>query len=107
MKSKFESLELMIESSFDDEIFEKKAYEVSLQIDNIDDFIYLANLVRWAEFKDEDKGEEMAGNIIDRAIEIAVKQKDMVKLEEIVFELEAGMEMDERAQEVKNIIENM
>lgn len=107
MKSKFETLEIMIESSFDDEIFEKKAYEVSLQINNIDDFIYLANLVRWAEFKDEDKGEEMAGNIIDRAIEIAVKQKDKDKLEEIVFELEAGMEMDERAQEVKNIIENM
>ena len=107
MKSKFESLELMIESSFDDEIFEKKAYEVSLQINNIDDFIYLANLVRWAEFEDEDKGEEVAGNIIDRAIEIAVKQKHIEKLEEIVFELEAGMEMDERAQEVKNIIENM
>ena len=107
MKSKFETLEIMIESSFDDEIFEKKAYEVSLQINNIDDFIYLANLVRWVEFEDEDKGEEMAGNIIDRAIEIAVKQKDKDKLEEIVFELEAGMEMDERAQEVKNIIENM
>ena len=107
MKSKFETLEIMIESSFDNEIFEKKAYELSLQINNIDDFIYLANLVRWVEFEDEDKGEEMAGNIIDRAIEIAVKQKDKDKLEEIVFELEAGMEMDERAQEVKNIIENM
>ena len=49
----------------------------------------------------------MAGNIIDRAIEIAVKQKDKEKLEEIVFELEAGMEMDERALEVKNIIADM
>ena len=107
MKTKFENLEKMIESSFNDELFEKKAYEVSLQIDKVDEFIFLANLVRWAEFADEYKGEEMAGNIIDRAIEIAVKQKDKAKLEEIVFELEAGMEMDERALEVKSIIENI
>ena len=107
MKTKFESFEQLIETSFNDELIEKKAYEISFQIDNIDDFVYLANLVRWAEFDDEDKGLEMAGNIIDRAIEIAVKQKDKEKLEEIVFELEAGMEMDERAQEVKNIIADM
>jgi len=64
-------------------------------------------MVRWAEFDDEDKGLEIAGNIIDRAIELSVKQKDKEKLEEIVFELEAGLEMDERANEVKSIIENM
>ena len=107
MKTNFESFEQLIETSFNDELIEKKAYEISFQIDNIDDFVYLANLVRWAEFDDEDKGLEMAGNIIDRAIEIAVKQKDKEKLEEIVFELEAGNGMDERAQEVKNIIADM
>jgi len=49
----------------------------------------------------------MAENIIDRGIELAVQQKDKVKLEEIVFELEAGMELEERAAEVKNIIKNI
>jgi hypothetical protein len=107
MKTKFENLEQMIEPNFNDELFEKKAYDVSSQINNADDFIYLANMVRWAEFDDEDKGLEIAGNIIDRAIELSVKQKDKEKLEEIVFELEAGLEMDERANEVKSIIENM
>ena len=107
MKTKFENLEQMIESNFNDELFEKKAYDVSSQINNAYDFIYLANMVRWAEFDDEDKGLEIAGNIIDRAIELSVKQKDKEKLEEIVFELEAGLEMDERANEVKSIIENM
>ena len=107
MKTKFENLEQIISSNFNDEIFEKEAHEVSLKINNADDFIYLANMVRWAEFDDEDKGFEIAGNIIDRAIEISVKQKDKEKLEEIVFELEAGLEMDERANEVKSIIENM
>jgi hypothetical protein len=107
MNTKILELENMIESGFNPELFEKTAYEISHLLDDVDDFIYLANLVRWAEFDDEEKGIEMAGNIIDRGIELAVQQKDKVKLEEIVFELEAGMELDERAAEVKNIIKNI
>ena len=49
----------------------------------------------------------MAGNIMDRGIELAVKEKDKAKLENIVFELEAGMELDELANEVKSIIKNI
>jgi hypothetical protein len=107
MNSKIIELENMIESGFNPELFEKTAYEISHLLDIVDDFIYLANLVRWTEFDDEEKGIEMAENIIDRGIELAVKQKDKVKLEEIVFELEAGMELEERAAEVKNIIKNI
>jgi hypothetical protein len=107
MNTKILELENMIESDFNPELFEKKAYEISRQLDDVDDFICLAHLARWAEFDDEDKGAEMGGNIMDRGIELAVQQKDKAKLEEIVFELEAGMELDELATEVKNIIKNI
>ena len=107
MNTKILELENMIESDFNPELFEKKVYEILWQLDDVDDCILLANLARWAEFDDEDKGAEMAGNIMDRGIELAVKEKDKAKLENIVFELEAGMELDELANEVKNIIKNI
>jgi hypothetical protein len=107
MNTKILELENMIESDFNPELFEKKVYEISRQLDDVNDFICLANLARWAEFDDEDKGAEMAGNIMDRGIELAVKEKDKVKLENIVFELEAGMELDWLANEVKDIIKNI
>jgi len=107
MNTKILELENMIESDFNPELFEKKVYEICWQLDDVDDCILLANLARWAEFDDEDKGAEIAGNIMDRGIELAVKEKDKAKLENIVFELEAGMELDELANEVKDIIKNI
>ena len=103
----FLELENTLESDFNPELFEKRAYEVSLMLKTCDEFIYLANLVRWADFEDEEKGIEMALNIIDRAIEKAVANNDKSKLKEIIFELEAGMELDERALEVKEILQSL
>ena len=74
MNTKILELENMIESDFNPELFEKKVYEICWQLDDVDDCILLANLARWAEFDDEDKGAEMAGNIMDRGIELAVKE---------------------------------
>ena len=44
MNTKILELENMIESDFNPELFEKKVYEISRQLDDVDDFIYLANL---------------------------------------------------------------
>ena len=100
-------LEEMIESGFNPDLFEKRAYEISIQLNTCEEYIQLSNLVRWVEFDDELRAIDMAHNIIDRAIEIAVTQKNKKLLEQIADELEMGMELDERAQEVRSIIESL
>jgi len=104
IQSKIRELEKINESNFEEDLFERKLYEVSFETNKISDFIYLANMARWAEFNDESRAIEIAGNLMDKAIDTAVKEKRLEELEEIHFELEAGLEMEDRAQEVKEII---
>jgi len=100
-------IESILEDNFDPIEFEEKVYTGSRQIENIWDILRLASLVRWADFEDESKGEEIALNVVERAIEISVNSKNINDLEMIASELENSMELDERASEVREIISNI
>jgi len=58
-------------------------------------------------FSEEDEGLEIARNIADLAIEIAVKDKNIANLEKIADELENSLEIDDLAEEVREIISSM
>ena len=58
-------------------------------------------------FSDEDEGLEIAQNIADLAIEIAVKDKNIANLEKIADELENSLEIDDIDEEVREIITSM
>jgi hypothetical protein len=104
MSEYFTELENLIELDFDEDIFENRAREIFLQLKTCDEFIQLASISRWAKFEDDQRAIDMAHDFIDRAIEICVSTKDVNKLEEIASELEYGLELDERASEVMEII---
>lgn len=99
-------IENILENDFDQIEFEEKVYTGCRQIENIWDILRLASLVRWADFQEEFKGEEIALNVVERAIEISVNSKNINDLEIIASELENSMELDERASEVREIISN-
>jgi hypothetical protein len=114
----FETYMEKIESLRDDEkngdLVESLIYECSKLIlkdsensDNIMRFIQLSSMARWAQFDDSYKAIEIAQNIMDRAIEIAVDSRDEDALHEILDELENNLELDDRADEVREIIANL
>ena len=76
-------------------------------MDNVWDILRLASIIRWAPYESEDNAIESALNITDRAIEKAVSEKNKTDLETIADELEMSMELDERADEVKKIIDKI
>jgi hypothetical protein len=100
-------IENILEDNFDQNEFEEKVYSGCRQIENIWDILRLGSLVRWADFQEEFKGEEIALNVVERAIEISVKSNNIDDLEIIASELENSMELDERASEVREIISNI
>ena len=61
-------------------------------------------MIRWAPYENEDNAIEIALNITDRAIEKAVESNNREELETIIDELEMSMELEDRANEVKEIV---
>ena len=71
------------------------------------DILRLASMIRWAPYENEDNAIEIALNITDRAIEKAVESNNREELETIIDELEMSMELDDRANEVKEIVKGL
>ena len=64
-------------------------------------------MVRWAQYENENDAIEIALDISDRAIEKAVESNNKADLETIIDELEMSMELEERADEVRKILNNL
>jgi hypothetical protein len=81
--------------------------ELAEPTEKITKFTQLSSMARWAQFEDDYRAVEIAQNIIDRAIEIAVSTKSEIALNELLDELENNLELDDRADEVREIIANL
>lgn len=107
MNEYFLELENQLESNFNEDNFENRAREISLLLNSSDEYVQLASICRWAGFEDPQRAIDMAHDFVDRAVEICVSNNDLDKLNEIAEELEFGMELDERATEVRDIIADL
>ena len=90
-KELFSKLEMMIESDFNENEVEERAYKLLLQLETIWEILELGSMIRWAEFEDEERGIEIAENIVDKAIEKAVKEKNQDDLRIILDELKMSI----------------
>ena len=102
-----DEFEELIENDFQQNKVEEKAFELLNNLDNVWDILRLASIIRWAPYESEDNAIESALNITDRAIEKAVSENNKTDLETVADELEMSMELDERADEVKKIIDKI
>ena len=102
-----DELEDLIENDFQQNKVEEKAFQLVNNLKSTWDILRLASMIRWAPYESEDDAIESALNITDRAIEKAVSEKNKTDLETIADELEMSMELDERADEVKKIIDKI
>tara|TARA_A100001234_G_scaffold46784_1_gene39010 strand:- start:1698 stop:2030 length:333 start_codon:yes stop_codon:yes gene_type:complete len=107
IENTFENLEKIGEQNFEKAEFEKKIFDFVNQLDKIWDILRLASLVRWAQYENENDAIEIALDISDRAIEKAVESNNKADLETIIDELEMSMELEERADEVRKILNNL
>jgi len=107
IENTFENLEKIAEQNFDKAEFEKQIFDFVNQLDKIWDILRLASLVRWAQYENENDAIEIALDISDRAIEKAVESNNEADLETIIDELEMSMELEERADEVRKILNNL
>jgi|TARA_B000000565_G_scaffold79407_1_gene57013 hypothetical protein len=107
IENTFENLEKIAEQNFDKAEFEKQIFDFVNQLDKIWDILRLASLVRWAQYENENDAIEIALDISDRAIEKAVESNNKADLETIIDELEMSMELEERADEVRKILNNL
>ena len=107
VENTFENLEKIGEQNFDKAEFEKQIFDFVNQLDKIWDILRLASLVRWAQYENENDAIEIALDISDRAIEKAVESNNKADLETIIDELEMSMELEERADEVRKILNNL
>ena len=107
IENTFENLEKIGEQNFDKAEFEKQIFDFVNQLDKIWDILRLASLVRWAQYENENDAIEIALDISDRAIEKAVESNNKADLETIIDELEMYMELEERADEVRKILNNL
>ena len=107
IENTFESLEKIGEQNFEKAEFEKQIFDFVNQLDKIWDILRLASLVRWAQYENENDAIEIALDISDRAIEKAVESNNKADLETIIDELEMSMELEERADEVRKILNNL
>ena len=107
IENTFENLEKIGEQNFDKAEFEKQIFDFVNQLDKIWDILRLASLVRWAQDENETDAIETALDISDRAIEKAVESNNKANLETIIDELEMSMELEERADEVRKILNNL
>ena len=107
IENTFENLEKIGEQNFDKAEFEKQIFDFFNQLNKIWDILRLASLVRWAQYENENDAIEIALDISDRAIEKAVESNNKADLETIIDELEMSMELEERADEVRKILNNL
>ena len=107
IENTFENLEKIAEQNFDKAEFEKQIFDFVNQLNKIWDILRLASLVRWAQYENENDAIEIALDISDRAIEKAVESNNKANLETIIDELEMSMELEERADEVRKILNNL
>ena len=107
IENTFENLEKIAEKNFDKAEFEKQIFDFVNQLDKILYILRLASLVRWAQYENENDAIEIALDISDRAIEKAVESDNKADLETIIDELEMSMELEERADEVRKILNNL
>ena len=107
IENTFENLEKIGEQNFEKAEFEKQIFDFVNQLDKIWDILRLASLVRWAKYENENDAIEIALDISDRAIEKAVESNNKADFETIIDELEMSMELEERADEVRKILNNL
>ena len=102
-----DKLEDTIEGDFNENQIENYAYDLNRKLRKTWDILRLASIIRWADFEEDERGVEIAQNIIDKAIEQAVSSKNIEELNIIYDEVKHSMELDARAEEVEVIIKNM
>ena len=107
IEKKLNELEEHIENNFDETQIEKKVFDLINHLETVWDILRLASIVRWAPYENEDDAIEVALNITDRAIEKAVKSNNKEELVIIIEELEMSMELDDRANEVREIVKGL
>ena len=97
------------ESAFDEEKIQSDIYQILNEIKDsaVWDMLRLASSVNQISFSVGESGEEIARNIADRAIEKAVREKNVDDLTTIADELEMSLEFDNLSEEVREIISNM
>ncbi len=97
------------ESAFDEKKIQTDIYFFLNEIKDSEvwDMLRLACSVNQISFSVGESGEEIARNIADRAIEKAVREKNVDDLTTIADELEMSLEFDDLAEEVREIISNM
>lgn len=102
-----DELEELIENNFNQTEIEKRVWELINDLQTVLDILRLASMIRWAPYDNEDNAIETALNITDRAIEKAVGSNNKEELKTIIEELEMSMELDDRANEVKEIVKGL
>ena len=107
IEEKLDELEQVIENNFDQTQIEKKVFDLINHLETVWDILRLASIVRWAPYKNEDDAIEVALNITDRAIEKAVESNNKEELVIIIEELEMSMELDDRANEVREMVKGL
>jgi len=102
-------LDCCTESPFDEKKIQSDIYQILNEIKDsaVWDMLRLACSVNQISFSVGDSGEEIARNIVDRAIEKAVREKNIDELTTIADELEMSLEFIDLAEEVREIISNM
>ncbi len=109
-------LDSCTESAFDEKKIQSDIYQILNEIKDrgiqrdlraVWDMLRLACAVCVISFSVGESGEEIARNIADRAIEKAVREKNVDDLTTIADELEMSLEFDDLAEEVREIISNM
>jgi len=102
-------LESCKESPFDEKKIQSEIYQILNEIkdSSVWDMLRLACSVNEISFSISESGEEIARNIVDRAIEKAVREKNADDLTTIADELEMSLEFDDLAEEVREIIRNI
>jgi hypothetical protein len=102
-------LDSCTESAFDEKKIQSDIYQILNEIKDsaVWDMLRLACAVNQISFSIGESGEEIARNISDRAIEKAVREKNVDDLTTIADELEMSLEFDDLAEEVREIISNM
>ena len=100
-------LEELLENNFNEAQIKKKVFDLINHLETVWDILRLASMVRWATYENEDDAIELALNITDRAIEKAVESNNKEELVIIIDELEMSMELDDRANEVREIVKSL
>ena len=106
-EERLNKLEKLIDNNFNKTEIEKQVWDLINHLETVWDILRLASMIRWAPYENEDNAIEIALNITDRAIEKAVESNNREELETIIDELEMSMELDDRANEVKEIVKSL